>query len=841
MSSPVASSEKVDSFGNTLEHKPDLKSPQSTLVDNSSVKETSRPQETPQPEPPSKPSPSAAMPPARTKTLSWQQRPTSLQGPRARPASFLEPREPARAESRSSGPASQDGETSKADIAKSLSSKDPSWFRQTADRGIGSAALRRSEQDSAENSPSQRHELHGLSSNHTTPKQEQSAFQSPEVSTAESPSFVESVQSKSSATDEGSSIVSESFTVAADSKASNQPHQAETRTIDSEPPVLNRNASALERAGSPTKGMGGFVQSAMLRRSDSMNRRWNVQTPSGISRQNSALSNASSRPGSSDRSSTQTGLPKLDETNTFKRPDSREHSSRPGSAQDASANTASKTDETGTRRAKLSDRSRGLTLSDPTARPGSPTKPVIEGLSSSPSKRWSPTKSSWLESALSKPDAPKAKPPPSSQPAWLSDLQKNRKQKQSVDLGSPTKPSAEPKVDLWGQRTKTNSQEPATNESSSTGTTPAPKPKPSRLSDGPLGTSKAQMSPLSVSEPTKSGEEDSGAVQAATPSSSEAEQKPKSPPTQITPDTTRFEQVDSKEVADSGIPETKPETPPKRDFRSQLKTRPTPPTKPQSGDLEFLNAAGKLKRTETQKYKAPDLLGDNIRRGKAGLAITGGPKPSERKDEFKESLLEQKQKMKEKAGSGTDSKPAVPPKPEPSVPEALAKRQALTRNDNTANLSGSTSPQKLRHDDQPAATKVSSSTHELSRSLSPPTVGAKLAGRFNPAIASVIARGPPSPPKEHAASPAGASLGSLARVQSAPADESAGSSQPLEHKTKTRARGPKRRAPKSLQTDSETLSAPASPRQGASPKLGGNKPAIRSSSRNVSLTLTQSE
>lgn len=49
----------------------------------------------------------------------------------------------------------------------------------------------------------------------------------------------------------------------------------------------------IERPVSPTKGLGGFVQSAMLKRSDSVNKRWSTQAGPGLSRGNSIASSRS--------------------------------------------------------------------------------------------------------------------------------------------------------------------------------------------------------------------------------------------------------------------------------------------------------------------------------------------------------------------------------------------------------------------------------------------------------------------------------------------------------------------------------------------------------------------
>ncbi|CRK38302.1 hypothetical protein BN1708_020497, partial [Verticillium longisporum] len=67
---------------------------------------------------------------------------------------------------------------------------------------------------------------------------------------------------------------------------------------------------------------------------------------------------------------------------------------------------------------------------------------------------------------------------------------------------------------------------------------------------------------------------------------------------------------------------------------------------------ELKNVFGNLRRTKTQNYVAPDELKGNILRGKAALNATGGPKPSERKDEFKDAILKKKEDFKKAQDEG---------------------------------------------------------------------------------------------------------------------------------------------------------------------------------------------
>lgn len=848
---PLSVTKPLQSLSQALEDKPDLSAPQETSSGSSSQKAASRPEATDSlPESPTKASTSLATAPVRAPTLSWQQRPSGLRGPRTRPASFLERREPIRHDSHSPKSPATDEEPSKADITKSLSTRDPSWFRQTADRGTNSAALRRSHAEHAQDTPAERRQLHGLSNTINSSNQDVVKPSSLEASVSEPPSFLESVQSTNTTSDADPTMLSESSTVTSDERcadrASSQPidygnDEAESRIEDS---VRSQSLTPGDRSSSPTKGMGGFVQSAMLRRSDSINKRWNVSTIGGLGRQNSSAGSASGRPGSRDRAANPpVGIPRIDQVNTFRRPDPSERNAHPGSAHN-DAMDGGKGSNGSANKSGFPDRTRSKTLSDPSADPRSGTKTPEQSLQSSPSKRWSPQKSSWLESALSKPDTPKAKAPTSSQPAWLSDLQKNRQQRQSKDLGNSVLVQPDNvKVDLWGQPARPTPPEKRL-ESNEASSAPAPKPKPARLSDGLMAESPTAREGEGSRSPVES-RADTKTWPPLKVDSSQASIKEKptvpvkrEPSAEVDPPRPGAQALSSPDSS-----KDKPETPPKKDFRSQLRPRPQPPTKPNEGQPEFLNAAGKLKRTETQRFVAPDVLGDNIRRGKAGLTVTGGPQRNQRRDEFKESLIQQKERMKEKAAEPED-RPAVPKKPEPPIHEALAKRQALGRNDSNANVMSMTSPEKYESAGKstPSTTPLKEELSESDRSVSPPTVSAKLSSRFNPAIASVIARGPPSPPKDTGSMQFKTAPWTLPAIQSAQPHGDAGTSRPLEHKTKARARGPKRRLPKALNDTTSPAARSSSPPAESSPRLStANKPPIKSSSRNVSLNMNVSE
>lgn len=524
-----------------------------------------------------------------------------------------------------------------------------------------------------------------------------------------------------------------------------------------------------ERPTSPTKGMGGFVQSAMLRRTESVNKRWSSQAASGVSRQNS--------------------------TSSFRRPGSRDKAGLPSTSTPTSAGEVLQPTLTGSKTPELRPSPSYGSISETKLEDGG-NRPA-EGLSNSvpdpiaieqitppsPSKRWSPVKSSWLESALSKPESPKPSQRPS-QPNWLSDLNKSKQQRtdQQPEGGSVSTPS--------------NTR------------VPAPRPKPSRLSEEPVDD--AVVKPLQAAS-IKPADDD--------------EPKPEE----------RTKLTDLQKPATK----SKPITPPKKDFRSSLKTRQESPPKQRDENPEFLNAFGNLKRAKTEKFVAPDELKNNILRGKAGLSTTGGPQPSQRKDEFKESLLQQKASIK--------AKPANPrtvrrQSNEKSVPEALAKRKVLGRADGNLHDPKATDPDE----DLPKSPRseiMQEPVILLKQMLSEPTamtssasLNNKLAGKFNPALASIIARGPRATASAEQQTANPTSLSSYEHAHSSSQSLSESSTMPLEHKTKSRARGPKRRAPK---TSTPTPSDAAIPSPSTITKpLAKSKPVPARSSRNVTPTKT---
>ncbi|KAL9571033.1 hypothetical protein ACKAV7_004825 [Fusarium commune] len=230
-------------------------------------------------------------------------------------------------------------------------------------------------------------------------------------------------------------------------------------------------------------------------------------------------------------------------------------------------------------------------------------------------RRWSPTKSSWLESALNKPpESPKTHhKSSSSQPAWMAELNKNKG-------GVP-------------------------------GAEGATRPRPGSISH------KHQVSIGGLMRSTPMG--------TATKTNTTGLARGKT----LVP-----------------VPKPKPETPPKKDFRSSLRHRPTGSEAPKTQEPEFKNVFGTLRRTKTQNYVAPDELKDNILKGKASLSQTGGPKKTERVDEFKEAILKKKDDFKKAQVEGKGIFKEQPPPTDSPLPEGLARRAEMARRKSMAEL-----------------------------------------------------------------------------------------------------------------------------------------------------------
>lgn len=680
-------------------------------------------------------------------------------------------------------------------IAKRLSAKDPSWFRQTTDRGDKSPAFQRTQQESSDLAEyagsSVKQQLYGLAQNSEAPKSHggsedkgrpiSSASTSPLGTvrlSQDNPTNPTSIDANSSFTSisDGSNIgrksplFSEGPQLLKPLTAQRESLEAQARRQEGLSPLKH------ERSPSPTKGMGGFVQSAMMRRSDSINKRWNSQPNNGPSRQNSKTSRHGDRKQleepQSYHPSIESGQKVDEETTTISRETSKDTQSRPISNNSIQSQMQNG-DMSGGSLRRMHHQNSSRSQSDFAPPDSSGQEPQIAPSASNPSKRWSPTKSSWIESALAKPESPKPKSS-SSQPTWMAELNKSRQERMSRD--QPSRPVSEADIKPGSgikSPPETVKTDPTKNAIDSHFEAPDTVPKPSRLS-GEKSIAKSSQNPTTDRESVNGR---------ASPSLS-----------------SKTESISS---ASSAEKKSKPDTPPKKDFRSSLKSR-SESSKPQdSGSTEFQAAFGKLKRAETKNYVAPDELKDNILRGKAGLNTTGGPQKSIRRDEFKDSLIKQRDTMKLNV---SENKPPSKPVKSPSVdekvspPEALAKRKMLGRSDRSGVASSEYGKESNKQKELPSTSALNHSGQikiqedsTLSNSQKIDR-GSKLANRFNPSLVNIIARGPPADSKSLKDDQTGKESHSKESLSTskAPVIDAA----PLQHVTKGRARGPKRRPPK---------------------------------------------
>ncbi|KAM4057132.1 gelsolin repeat protein [Hirsutella rhossiliensis] len=715
----------------------------------------------------------ASTPSARSSPLSWQRRPNSRAG--ARPLSVLAAQNATqRSLAGAQEPASATEQAfSKDQIAQSLGSKDPAWFRQTADRGHASAAYRRSqvEDDDRLDMGPVKAQLPGMTAE--TPNERPSSrhdVTSPTQGRLGSPVSLNPPRQE----------------VPADDKPLAE--QAVTSPTGRTSPI---------RSASPTKGMGGFVQSAMMKRSDSV-KRWSVTSPPGLSRaDSSAMRNGSPTQGSS-------------------RPTSK-HGEEEAEQEDASKTTADRDSTSGSDRAPSRE--------DDAALPVSPTKTMDP-------RRWSPTKSSWLENALNKPDSPKLPPKPTqSQPAWMVELNKakaERANKSGADASRSPGLAHKHQVSIGGLMRQSPVGETAKTNPTGLGGIYSPPSNQSRPAFG------NQAKPSHV-------------------------------------DKTLTRDVESP-------PKPKPETPPNKDFRANLRQRPAAADAPRNKEPEFRNAFGNLRRATTQNYVAPDELKNNILRGKAALNLTDGPRKGERKDEFKEAILKKREDFKKAQAEGKGVSRSSSNADEKPLPEGLVKRAELTRSNSDAKSETATETtaqdeRKMSASPRPLPELKRTSSQSASSLRSPnktpppfqspapekpgrklsdtdavkPTPesedfplrqketnpdpkpqravasggGGKLAGRFNPALAGMLARGPPAMATNggqgsNGSGPKQSSGGGDMSEPSAPGPQ-------LTHITKGRARGPRRKAP-----TGSSATTPAAASQSAAPTSEEPKRALPS-------------
>ncbi|KAJ5332752.1 Small GTPase superfamily ARF/SAR type [Penicillium brevicompactum] len=1025
---------------------------------------------------------------SRAGTLSWQQRPPSREFGSMSPGSASPTRSPTRASHlRHHSTASDDRPRSQYGFPRL--SKDFSSFSRSPERGL--ASTHRENEDRSEN------------------QAEAEAPQAPEVTEESSAKLdkLEAVEERPSSpprTGSRDSNFGHRFSVSSVSAGLGSPvHLSEAQKLEprqaessvDEPassPSQRRLSPERSRSTSPTKGMGGFVQSAMMRRSDSVSKRWSAQIPQGLTRSNSIISNRSSvaGPSQSEMGPPPLSRPRGDSSTLPPRPDS--------SHSDARTETTERpTTPSGP---TISDRDslRGGGSPSRSFRPShsrSASSATGDGNDSQSSpfvsktmdpRRWSPSKATWLESALNRPELPRQPTMPAAQqPNWARD----RQSRGSVDMGRannfkevtpvglmrtpppgllkksgvsgpslPTSPDKEnppesplgfplKKVSISGASTsgspdakaketlpgsplasplkrpsisgpsflgspeakptepvpESPAEYPFNKKSSISGASlsrgsiadspsefplkrpsisgasvsgsPTTHPKdttpasPSGSSfkhsvsgasaiGSPQGTPKevAPESPLALGDSNQGPTEERPASQShiedtlkalsggeaveepsftshdeteiqspqsqgpETPAKPEATTEPETTPTPRDPPKSLVSPKPNFSISTSSrgqiSPKPKPAPSPiidfranlkkrevvkeagkekETDFRANLRKREVVKDNEQEKEPEFKNVFGRLKKAETRNYVAPDELKGNILRGKAALNETGGPKKTERVDEFRKSLVMRKDEMK--AGGGSIRRNTAGEKDAPKaaevVPEAIAMRQNMTRTNSikqdivaeplspaksvgsrasvdrkpvssTSSFKdvgssrtsqeqeplspfpvddgidepswplksteasapsvlqdqpASPSPVALAISDHQDTPELNIASQDEPRELvapvkpitekeqSPPVAKSlplrelpqapaaeataspvqaaknKLAGRINPALAGLLSRGPPAPEGPKKELP-------ITSAQSSPVP-----SAPLEHATKSRARGPKRRPP----------------------------------------------
>lgn len=825
---------------------------------------------------------STALKSKRIGTLSWQQRHPSggFTKARSRTLSAVSTDNGATQGTNTNNLLLDEEPLSRNQIAQSLLLKDPTWFMQTEDRGFGSAGYRSNKDENGSEAiiSNGRTRLPGLSRDTSLEPESHSDPASEPIRSA-SHLIDTSVLNESSGTNKYSSFTPRSSggialsplpilssqmlqpMLSDSSSYLGEERSAITRTPAMSPSQGRISPERLERPHSPTKGLGGFVQSAMLKRSDSVNKRWSTQAATGLSRGNSVVNSRNGNESSRQAISGPGTSRKLKPTSP-----SRENSPLPTSRLESSSNAFTITIPLPHTEENSSNTSSLLTSYH--IEPSFGNEPVKSGLPSlkatpsfiedqdgdsaefankpaSPSKRWSPTKASWLEKALNKPESPKPRIVPPQQPSWMMDITKAKQQRGSVDLGrgvatkevmdrslarSPSpgiqnlSQSVEVPQRAFISRVATKNRGPIMNETESARSVEQLVAVENIVQDGPLDDDAMAMKHTAGiknqaeldGSPSPSISFQLSTTEGGIPSSERGllpSPKQDSPP----PSTPSIEglQARNRLVSTSDM-KPKPKTPPKKDFRSVLKTRPISDGRQNREEAEFKNVFGKLKRTETQNYVAPDDLKENILRGKAGLAATGGPKKTERRDELRESILRQKEAMKTGAPPGVPKKPrgiSVLQDRRSPPPEAITKRLGLTKSESGSTNASTNTQDKVervstakpggRAEFQPLRVKLKPTAPENQQTTTNTQIvlpaNSKPGDQFSSSLAGLLKRGPSSLAESDGSRNPNLLIGNTISADST--DEHSTSGHPLTHITKSRAKGPKRRLPQSAKFD----------------------------------------
>ncbi|CAI7607266.1 unnamed protein product [Penicillium glandicola] len=371
---------------------------------------------------------------SRAGTLSWQQRPSSRDFGMS-PGSTSPTRSPTRASHlRNLSTASDENSLSRLQFGFPRPAKDSPVFPPSPDRGVGSLAYSgKEEQTDSQTDVNVGHQEAEVRDESSTELDKLEAVE-------ERPSSPSRTGSRDSNMSHRFSVSSVSATGLGSPVHLSETPKLEPRQNDSSveesmspSPTQRRMSPERTRSTSPTKGLGGFVQSAMMRRSDSVSKRWSAQTP-GLGRSNSIVSNRSSVAGPSLGEMTPPTLGRIgrDPSTLLQRPGS-SHSEAHTETTERPTTPSAPAD-----RDTVNFESPGRSF-----RPGhsrSASSATTDGNDSQTSpfvsktmdpRRWSPNKASWLESALNRPELPRQTARPPSQPNWA----KDRQSRGSVDLG----------------------------------------------------------------------------------------------------------------------------------------------------------------------------------------------------------------------------------------------------------------------------------------------------------------------------------------------------------------------------------------------------------------------
>ncbi|KAK6346278.1 hypothetical protein TWF730_010608 [Orbilia blumenaviensis] len=814
------------------------------------------------------------------KPLSWQRRPQSVAfGERERPT-FTQS-----TFSRTSSVAGDDNESdagseiSRDQIAKNLGSKDPSYFRQTADRGFKSAALRKDAEDSYSGGGA-RMALPGMSDRANELPRPLSSLSNASGTTSFSAPLTEfkSISKAKSFLDSlpderplsaGESMQWKPMTYS--SKAHQQieasfvglgPHEEEENSLMPSAYIVSnsgRNSpDKLGRSSSPTKGLGGFVQSAMLKRDASVRKGPSGNTMSTLSRSGSNVSDKEwTTPTRRERA-----LSNLSRDGT-PAPEEREVEERRGREMSPAESVVSNMTTS-------TDGWRARTEATP---PTSPSKTMNP-------RRWSPTKSSWLESALQKDIAPVigAQPPQMFPPA-RDNPQRSPTREKSIKTARDSAAIREERVrarmaaSAVPRKMSVDSQTDHPRFDASSFSRPGVHPKSAMLSKRPLSEifnpppsfdfsapfGKATVEEEQVEEVSKP-EAPSSIPRPAIPSKPSIPEKPTNGTESKDKDKPP---VKSKPVFERGPGRTMtidPRAAREASLREQQQAK-------KDGVLDFRS---RLSPTKTQNYRAPDELKETILAGKSALQDRGGPMNYKPPNELKEKVLAAKASLQDRGGpqnykppnelkevvaaargnlqasSGPQKYQAPDPlketvsvarshlrpsSPVKNSPDISPTKPSFGRTATApVNLEGKTNVPSYQPESgdaifekkekpAPAVSKQTTAPARMEKS------GGKLADRFNPGLAGLISRGPMGMGKPGVAGGFSSSSNTSKSASKEPAE-----GPQLTHMTKSRARGPRRRAPAGA--PSPTTAESEKQRSHLSPNPRSTNPTRRSLGQN---------